>query len=256
MKQVRRTLGYAVAVVGAVLLGGPVWAGDSILPIDHCQEINVGDQSSYVLVKDIQAPGGTCITITASHVTIDMRGFTIKGNGFGVGIAAAVPVEGVTIRNGTVRGFEIGISLAGPGSIVQNMHVDNNIDTGMFLGTSSLVQNVVAQGNRRFGVVVTTASTVKDSVLRFNGNHPASVGLSAGPGSTVTGNTIWGSIGTGLFASAGSTVIGNTVLETNPGIGMSIVCPSNVKNNTATTSTQANLVVHGDGCNIFDNVTP
>jgi hypothetical protein len=256
MEQVGRKICCAVAFVSALVGNSQVRAGDSILPIDHCQVIDAGDRSSYVLVKDIQTSGGTCLTVTANHVTIDMRGFSIKGNGSGVGIVAAVPVEGVTIRNGTVKGFETGISLAGPGSIVQNMHVDNNLDTGMVLGTSSLVSNVVAQGNRRSGIVVTTASTVKDSVLRFNGNNPASVGLSAGPGSTVTGNTIWGSIGTGLFASAGSTVIGNTVLETNPGIGMSILCPSNVKNNTATTSTQANLIVAGDGCNVFDNVTP
>lgn len=256
MKQVGRKIRCTIAFVSALMSSSPVWAGDSLLPIDHCQVINVGDQSSYVLVKDIQSPGGTCLTVTANHVSIDMRGFALKGNGVGVGIVAAAPVQGVSIRNGTVKGFETGISLAGPGNIVQNMHVDNNADTGMFLGTSSLVENVVAQGNQKLGIVVTTASTVKDSILRFNGNNPASVGLSAGPGSTVTGNTIWGSIGTGLFASAGSTVIGNTVLETNPGIGVSVICPSNVKNNTTTTSTQANLVLTGDGCNVFDNVAP
>jgi len=223
---------------------------------DHCQELKGGDQTSYILVSNIYSPSRTCLVVSSSHVTIDMRGFTISGDGFAVGISASVPVEGVTVKNGTVKGFATGISLAGPGNIVQNMHVDNNSDTGMFLGTSSLVENVVAQGNRRFGIVATTASKIKDSVLRFNGNNPASVGLSAGPGSTVTGNTVWGSIGTGLFASAGSTVIGNTVLETNPGFGMSIVCPSNVKNNTATGSTQANLILAGDGCNVFDNVAP
>ena len=146
--------------------------------------------------------------------------------------------------------------IAGPGNIVQDMHIDNNTDTGMFLGTSSLVENVVAQGNQKFGIVVTTASTVKDSVLRFNGNNPSSIGLSAGPGSTVTGNTVWGSIGTGLFASIGSTVIGNTVLETNPGVGMSIICPSNVKNNTLTGSTQGNLSLNGTNCNASENVAP
>jgi len=256
MMQVGRKIRCAVAILGTLMSSGSVWAGDSILPIDHCQVLNAGDQSSYVLVKNLFSSGGDCLTVNSSYISIDLRGFSISGSGSGVGIGASVPVEGVSIRNGTVKGFALGVSLAGPGSIVQNLHADNNSDTGMFLGTSSLVENVVAQGNQKFGIVVTTASTVKDSILRFNGNNPASVGLSAGPGSTVTGNTIWGSIGTGLFASAGSTVIGNTVLETNPGVGMSVICPSNVKNNTATTSTQANLVLIGDGCNMIDNVAP
>ena len=256
MVQVGRKFRCTVALVGVLMVSGPVGAGDSILPIDHCQELNAGDQSSYVLVKNIFAPNRSCLTVTSNHITIDMRGFSISGNGSAVGISSSAAVEGVKIRNGTVKGFEIGISLAGPGNIVQEVHVDNNADTGMFLGSGSLVEKVIAQGNRKFGIVTTTASRVKDSILRFNGNNPESVGLSAGPWSTVTGNNILGSIGVGLFVSSGSTVIGNTVLDTNPGIGMSIVCPSNVNNNTATASTQANLILTDDTCNILDNVTP
>lgn len=254
--QVGRKIQLAVALVGALLSSGPVWAGDSLLPIDHCQELNAGDQSSYVLVKNIFSPSRTCLTVTSSHITIDLRGFSISGDGSAVGISASVPVEGVTIRNGTVKGFAVGVSLAGPGNVVKDLHIDNNSDTGLFLGSGSLVQNVIAQGNRKFGIVVTTASTVKDSIARFNGNNPASVGLSVGPGSTVTGNTVSGSIGIGLFASLGSTVLGNTVLETNPGFGMSVVCPSLVKNNTLTASTQANLIVTDETCLAFDNVAP
>ena len=254
--QVGRKIQVAVALAGALLSGGPVWAGDSLLPIDHCQEINAGDQSSYVLVKNIFSPSQTCLTVTSSHITIDMRGFTISGDGSAVGISASVPVEGITVRNGTVKGFAVGVSLAGPGNSVTDMHIDNNSDTGLFLGSGSLVEKVIAQGNRNFGIVVTTAGTVKDSIARFNGSNPASVGLSAGPGSTVSGNTVWGSIGVGLFASAGSTVLGNTVLESNPGIGMSVVCPSLIKNNTLTASTQANLIVTDETCNSLDNVAP
>lgn len=256
MKQVGRKIQCVMALVGVLVSSSPGWAGDSLRPIDHCQVLNAEEQSSFVLVKNIFSLGGNCLTVNSSHITIDMRGFSVIGSGFGVGIDASVPVEGVTIRNGTVKGFGVGVSLAGPGNIVQDMHIDNNTDTGMFLGTSSLVENVVAQGNQKFGIVVTTASTVKDSVLRFNGNNPLSVGLSAGPGSTVTGNTVWGSIGTGLFASIGSTVIGNTVLETNPGVGMSIICPSNVKSNTLTGSTEGNLSLNGNNCNASENVAP
>src|SRR5262249_7987904 len=105
MMQVGRKIDLVVALVGALLSSGSVWAGDSLLPIDHCQEINARDQSSYVLVKNIFTSGRDCLVVTSSHITIDMRGFSIVGDGSAVGISATVPVEGVTVRNGTVKGF-------------------------------------------------------------------------------------------------------------------------------------------------------
>jgi hypothetical protein len=91
--------------------------------------------------------------------------------------------------------------------------------------------------------------------VRANGNSPASVGLSAGPGSTVRGNTIWANTGTGLFGSTGGTVIGNTVFNTF-GVGISVICPSNVQQDTATANTAGNLVFSGTGCFFVNNVTP
>jgi parallel beta-helix repeat protein len=251
-----RRVQFVLALVGTLMSSGPLWAGDSLLPIDRCQELNGGEQTSFVLVKNIFAPGRGCLTVTTNHVTIDMRGFSISGNGTGAGISASSNVVGVTVRNGTVKGFAVGMSLAGPGNIVQDMHLDNNADTGLFAGTNSLVDHVIAQGNRKWGIVATTASTVRNSLLRTNGNSPESGGLSAGVGCTVTGNTISSSIGTGLFVSAGSTVSGNTVLDTNPGVGISVVCPSNVQNNTSTSNTQGNFFVTDDTCNVLDNLTP
>lgn len=180
----------------------------------------------------------------------------MSGSGSGLGIVASVPVGGITIRNGGVRGFAVGISLGGTGNIVEDGHVDDNTDTGMFLGANSLVDHVVAQGNAKHGIVMGTAATIRNSTLRTNGNNPDSVGLSVGSGSTVTGNTIWASIGTGLFASLGSTVIGNTVFDSNPGVGMTVLCPSNTQNNTTVGNTGGNLFLNGVGCNNLNNIAP
>ena len=258
MEQVGKLLKLAGAVFSALWLSGIAWAGDSIKPINSCGTLTADAQSSYVLVQNVFSSGETCLTVKKSNITIDLNGFTIFGVGSGTGIVADVPVGAITVHNGSIKGFKVGVSLAGTGNIVRDLRVDDNTDTGMFLGSSSLVDHVVAQNNRHFGIVATTASTVKDSVLRSNGTTPDSIALSAGRGSTVTGNTIWSSIGTGLFASSGSTVLGNTVLETDPGFGMSIICPSNIKNNTATFNTRGDLVLVGDSCNAFefDNVTP
>jgi hypothetical protein len=251
-----KPISIAVALVGTLLGGAPARAGDTIKPIDSCGVLSAQDQSSYVLVQSIQAHTFNCLVIESSNITIDMKGFSIQGFGDGTGILATVPVEGIKIRNGFVRNFAVGISLGGTGNVVENVHVTNNTDTGMTLGASSLVDHVVAQANNKNGIVMTAAATIKSSTLRANGNNPSSVGLSVGPGSTVTGNTIWASIGTGLFASLGSTVIGNTVFDSNPGVGMTVICPSNVQDNTVTGNTGGNLFASGIGCNAIDNVAP
>lgn len=255
----RKVTGFTVAttLVGTLLGGAMAWAEDSIKPIDSCTTLAGRDQSSYVLVQSIQAKQFDCLVIESNNITIDLNGFSIEGFGSGTGILARVPVEGIKIRNGFVRNFAVGISLGGSGNVVENMHVTNNADTGIVLGASSIVDHVVAQANSKNGIIMNAAATVKNASLRANGNNPGSVGLSVGPGSTVTGNTIWASIGTGLFASLGSTVIGNTVFDSNPGVGISIICPSNVQDNTATGNTIQNLTLNdGIGCNAVDNVAP
>ena len=252
--QTRKTLQLAGVLLGTLLWGTTTWAGDTIRPLESCGVLSAQERLSFVLVRSISTQAANCLVIESSNITIDLNGFSIQGFGSGTGIIASAPVEGVKIRNGFVQNFAVGISLGGTGNVVENVNVSNNTDTGMFLGASSLVDHVVAQGNRIHGIVMTTAATIKDSTLRANGSNPTSVGLSVGPGSTVTGNTVWASIGTGLFASLGSTVIGNTVFDSNPGAGMSVICPSNVQNNTLTGNTIGNLFLNGVDCLAVNNV--
>jgi hypothetical protein len=244
-----------LTVLGALASVGQGWAGDSIKPVDRCQELAIGERSSFVLVKDLYSDGQDCLTILSNNLTLDLAGFAIVGAGTGKGILASAAIQGVTVRNGTVRGFAVGVTLGGTGNVIENVRVENNTDTGLFLGASSIADHLIVQGNWQYGAILSTANTFKNSSVRANGNTPASVGLSAGPGSTITGNTIWANTGTGLFGSTGGTVIGNTVTDT-VGVGMSIICPSNLQQNTSLWSTSGNLVLVGDGCLAVNNVVP
>jgi hypothetical protein len=49
-------------------------------------------------------------------------------------------------------------------------------------------------------------------------------------------------------------VIGNTALN-NSGVGIAVVCPANVTNNTAT-GNSVNIQLSGEGCNNTNNVAP
>jgi len=244
-----------VTIIGSLWGAGAGWASDIIRTIDRCRDLTVEDRSSFILVNDIVSFGQDCLIVNSSNITIDLNGFAIVGQGTGKGITAHSAIQGVTVRNGTVRGFAVGVSLGGSGNLVENVRVENNTDTGMFLGASSIANRLVVQGNWRNGVILSTAGTIKDSSVRANGNAPDSIGLSAGPGSTVTGNTLWANTGTGLFGSIGGTVIGNTVTDTL-GTGISVICPSNLQQNTAVSNTSSNLTFAGEGCLFVNNVAP
>ncbi|HXG19832.1 MAG TPA: hypothetical protein VNN62_12280 [Methylomirabilota bacterium] len=248
-------------VLGATAALGLLWgasgsqAEDGVRRLDRCTELFEEERSSFVLVHNLFSFGLDCLVVNSSNITIDLNGFAIIGNGSGKGISASSSVQGVTIRNGTVRGFAVGISLGGSGNLVEDVHTENNTDTGMFLGAGSVADHVVVQGNWQHGAILSTAGAIRNSSIRANGNTPASVGVSVGPGGAVTGNTIWANTGTGLFGSTGGTVIGNTVMDTI-GVGVSVICPANVQQNTVTANSSGNLSLNGDGCLSVNNVAP
>ena len=105
--------------------------------IEKCQTIS--QQGSYKLVNNLTfspttsggAIGGTCLTITASFVTIDLAGFTITGPGPAfvfppngpTGIVAGNDRTGIAVRDGTISGFFRDVDLGSDGSIVEGLRV-------------------------------------------------------------------------------------------------------------------------------------
>ena len=76
---------------------------------------------------------GNAIEITANNVTLDLNGWKVGGQGAGAGTQAggiSSAAVNVTVRNGIVRGFSIGISLTGRGAVVRDMLVDQNTQYG------------------------------------------------------------------------------------------------------------------------------
>ena len=87
--------------------------------------------TSITLDSNLVGCTGDGLIVRASNVTIDLNGYRISGaNGAGdnAGIRLAM-VSGVTVKNGTVEGFDAGISImGGGGNTVQNMTVQNNVN--------------------------------------------------------------------------------------------------------------------------------
>lgn len=90
----------------------PLVAGQAGVAIDANSTITISQPGSYYLTKNltITGAGANGINITASHVTLDLNGFSlihVTGNG---GQAVSITAGDVTVRNGSIRG---GSTLAG-----------------------------------------------------------------------------------------------------------------------------------------------
>lgn len=72
---------------------------------------------SYCLTTDLSTPiiKGAAITIAASDVLLDLKGFKLEGTAaMGATKAAGIRAadrSGITVRNGTIRGFSVGVYL-------------------------------------------------------------------------------------------------------------------------------------------------
>ena len=198
--------------------------------IEKCQTIS--KSGSY---KHGPSPPGVCLDITTNAVTIDLAGFTISGPGVTLfnnttAIAAGPDSFGITVRNGSISGFDTGVDLEGNGSIVEGLRVFS-------IGTGIIAAGIV-RGNAVVGV---------------SGRRTPGISATG----TVTGNYVTSFRIAGILIGQGSTVIGNT--STNnapaPGFGIEVFCPSNVTDNTAVNNL-TNLFLIGDGCNNTNNVAP
>lgn len=112
---------------------------------------------------------GNAITINTNNVVLDVNGFKLGGLSAGLGTQAigifANQRQNITIKNGTVRGFYIGIwlsdSLAVPvsqGHVIEDIRADQNTWMGMEIsGMGNIIRNnqVVTTG----GTTVPSAST-------------------------------------------------------------------------------------------------
>jgi hypothetical protein len=213
-------------------------AREGPIEIEKCQTIS--HPGSYKLVNNLTFTGtGTCLSITANFVTIDLAGFAISkpsGQPGTMAIAAGHDTDGITVRNGSVSGFPYGVDLEGGNSIVEGLRVGGPCPPC----ERGIVANGIVRGN-----TVSIASA-----------PDGSVGISAT--GIVTGNYAFGNRSMGMAVGQGSTVIGNTVTDTFGifGIGLSVACPSNVTDNTVVNNAGGNLVLNGNGCNNTNNVAP
>ncbi len=112
--------------------------------------IVIGASGSYYLTREIVGDSGQSgILISATNqVTIDLNGFTLTGvNGSVDGIVASAGTARITVRNGTIAGWnDDGIDLRDSTNVrVEDVVLRLNSGSGIEIGTG-IVQDCVVQG--------------------------------------------------------------------------------------------------------------
>jgi hypothetical protein len=136
---------------------------------------------SYYLTGNLTATASdTGITVAASHVTIDLNGFTLSGGTLGDHGIFAYSINRFTVRNGTVSDWlGSGIEYYGQEGHFEDLVTVGNGAFGLYLLSTSIVKNVVATHNT-YGVAVGgNGSTISDVVavnnelvgIRVEGNY-------------------------------------------------------------------------------------
>jgi hypothetical protein len=142
-----------LAVVAAPASANHVACGDTIT-------------QDTTLDSDLTCPGNGLV-VGANGVTLDLGGHAISGSGaaFSTGITARqdVTLEDVTIRRGTIRGFDTGVLVEGGGGVaVRGLSITGNV-TGIVIDISFdvVVRHNVIADNSGSGLLALDSNTVR-----------------------------------------------------------------------------------------------
>jgi hypothetical protein len=170
--------------------------------------------TNTTLDADLGPCGGNGVIVGADHVTLNLNGHRISGNGPGVTRGVSSNHVGVVVQNGSIVGFDFGVVLSGVSNRAMNLRVSAAGATGIEVDGA----NSVISGNRSFGNA---------------GNGIAGSGV----GSQYTNNVLQSNAGIGLSANNPSAVSGNKALNNSTsginfgnGLGGSVTVTNNVAN--------------------------
>jgi len=224
MKKITQILVVSVLWSGLMITSG--WAQGSLTPmgapgasmktLDQIEPRTpissagyiINDSGSYYLTTNLTATTGQHgIQVSASHVTIDLNGFTIIGPGSSSesGIYQSSSYNALTILNGKVTDFlgngRAGIYVLGKGCRVQGVQATLSY-YGIKTGESSIVADCQAYTNLNSGIAGSYTVLVRDCVVRNNGG----VGIRSSHDSVIIGCLVRDNKGRGISVGNGSKV--------------------------------------------------
>ena len=241
----------------------------------HARHVECGDRVTHDvrLDDDLVNCRGNGLTVAADGITIDLGGHVVDGIGRGAGILNGQWGDGrrdLTVRNGTVRGFKVGVRSGARGTHVSRLKVtrnaaggivlrsrecrvernqvtDNGYGHGIFVGGVSQCRIVGNRVARHLGAGI-EASRSRAHVIERNtvmGNRQAGILLAGTAGVQVAHNRVHANAGPGILLFDGATaneILRNTVAANGSGIAVTLGGASNrIEDNSVSGSAEAGI---------------
>ncbi len=256
----------ALAAALAIVVAGPS-EGSSTVPITTCGQTVT---TNAVLTKDLVCGGSNGISVGAAGITIDLKGFTLSGDlspGHS-GIDDTAGYDHLTVRNGVLRNFAIGVfAFNGADEVsLSNLAASGNTAYGIYVhgasttvksstasgnskgiqvdGDSATIQSLTASGNSAHGIVVNgDLAEIKSSIASGN----AATGIIAnGASDSISSSTASGNGFHGILVTGASASVTSSTASGNGANGMAVSGASaSVKSSTASGNDQTGISVSG-----------
>jgi hypothetical protein len=200
--------------------------------------------SSYRLTSDLIVPNvdtsGIRITDDPKDIGIDLNNFAIIGVGCVGSVTNCTPTSGTGFGINGAAAFLIGIS-------VKNGSIVGMGFSGVFLQGQAEITNLRVRWNRDIGIRAGPGSIVSGNTVFENGDDGISVSLG---GVIVSGNTSNNNTGDGIRAGSGCLVHQNTV-RSNGGFGLRLSQDAAFRKNVIADNTAG--TIFGAGINMLAN---
>jgi hypothetical protein len=241
---------FRAALAAAALACLPVLAAPT--PITACQAIT--QPGSYIVMNNLASSTGDCLRVGADFVTIDLNGFVLTGNRFYMGITTLREevLRGITVRNGVLQNFFVGVALYRSTSVtVERVVTIGNAGNGIELGDHGVVRDSVSTGNVNSGISVAMGGMLVNNTASENGLW----GLTGGTGTAFIGNVARSNKDHGINTVEGASLEHNSA-SGNGRDGLHVVCPSAVIANAAYKNAGVNLYLSTGACTVDHNSAP
>lgn len=209
-------------------------------PGDADSQFKITAHGSYYLNGSLTISSGReFLEINASNVVVDLGGFRINGAAGSLnGIRVAPGVTNVTIRNGSIVGFDQSgiLTAVDIGVVLEDLVITDVGDDGILAGAGSRLRNITVVDAGADGIQTYGGSIVRDCVAVSCG---ASGFYATGP-TAIEGCSSRDNIGLGFGVTGGSSVI-NSIAFDNASYGIAGLTFSSgitITNNTITVPNQ------------------
>ena len=232
MKFILNKIGFCV--LGIAMFGFQIPGFAAATKISSCP-YTITKTGLHVVTKNMNCAGDG-ITIAQDYVTLDLRGFTLRGDGTGSGITDAGSAQSViVIKNGTLLNFDSGVMIsASEDAEISGMRITENVGAagyGIFAEEGAHIFDNTVTDNANVGIGTGNVfnAVIENNLVRDNGWN----GIEAGLGCIVRGNLVAFSGNNGIESISRCTISDNFV-HNNSNIGIDSGIDSLVQGNNTT----------------------